>query len=77
MSIWEAIGLAAAIAIGLALVSGFFSASETALTGASRARMFQLEKDGDVAAIRVNKLLDGDPSARELLRQGIAEGMPR
>ncbi|MFX5734346.1 CNNM domain-containing protein, partial [Acinetobacter baumannii] len=39
-------------------VSAVFSAAETALTGASRARMHQLEKDGDRAAKRVNKLID-------------------
>jgi Mg2+/Co2+ transporter CorB len=39
-------------------VSALFSAAETALTGASRGRMHQLERDGDPAAKRVNKLLD-------------------
>ena len=34
-----------------------FSAAETALTGASRGRMHQLERDGDRAAGRVNRLL--------------------
>jgi Mg2+/Co2+ transporter CorB len=38
-------------------VSALFSAAETALTAASRGRMHQLEKDGDRAAGRVNKLL--------------------
>ena len=37
--------------------SGFFSGSETALTAASRARMHALEKEGDIRAARVNKLL--------------------
>ncbi|MCZ6839439.1 MAG: CNNM domain-containing protein, partial [Alphaproteobacteria bacterium] len=32
--------------IVLLLLSGFFSGSETALTGASRPRMHQLERDG-------------------------------
>ena len=41
-------------------VSALFSAAETALTGASRARMHQLEKEGDGAARRVNTLMD-DP----------------
>lgn len=49
--------------IGLAVIlacttmSAFFSGSETALTAASRARMHTLEKDGDVRAARVNRLL--------------------
>ena len=42
----------------LLAVSGVFSAAETALTGVSRARMHQLERDGDKAAERVNRLTD-------------------
>ncbi len=42
------------VLIGL---SAFFSGSETALTAASRARMHQLEKDGDKRAGRVNQLI--------------------
>ena len=38
-------------------LSGFFSGSETALTAASRARMHQLEKDGDKRAETVNRLI--------------------
>ncbi len=38
-------------------ISALFSAAETALTGASRARMHQLEREGDRAARRVNELL--------------------
>ncbi|MEM6653370.1 MAG: CNNM domain-containing protein, partial [Pseudomonadota bacterium] len=38
-------------------MSGFFSGSETALTAASRARMHQLEKDGDKRASLVNRLI--------------------
>jgi len=53
-----AIGVAALSTVLLALVSGFFSASETGLTAASRARMHQLEKDGDARAKRVNVLLE-------------------
>ncbi len=53
-----AVGAAALIAVVLALFSGLFSAAETGLTAASRARMHQLEKDGDKRAIVVNKLLD-------------------
>ena len=40
----------------LMLCSAFFSGSETALTAASRARMFQLEKDGEKRARHVNWL---------------------
>jgi Mg2+/Co2+ transporter CorB len=42
----------------LLMMSAFFSGSETALTAASRARMYQLEKEGNVRAARVNRLLD-------------------
>jgi Mg2+/Co2+ transporter CorB len=38
-------------------VSALFSAAETALTGASRGRMHQLERDGDHSARRVNILI--------------------
>ncbi len=41
----------------LLCLSAFFSGSETALTAASRARMHQLEKEGDKRARAVNKLL--------------------
>jgi len=47
----------APIIIGLLAVSALFSAAETALTGASRGRMHQLERDGDRAARRVNALI--------------------
>ena len=50
------IGTIIAIIVLLAL-SGFFSGSETSLTAASRARMHQLEKDGDERAAKVNKLI--------------------
>jgi Mg2+/Co2+ transporter CorB len=42
----------------LLLFSAFFSGSETSLTAASRARMHQLEKDGDKRATLVSKLLN-------------------
>jgi Mg2+/Co2+ transporter CorB len=42
---------------GLLAISAVFSAAETALTGASRARMHQLEREGDRAARRVNLLI--------------------
>lgn len=40
----------------LIVCSGFFSGSETALTAASRARMYTLESDGNARARLVNKL---------------------
>src|SRR5204862_6616824 len=40
------------------LVSGFFAASETALTGASRASMLRLSKQGNRQAMIVSTLLD-------------------
>ena len=56
--ILTAIGLAALIAVVLALFSGLFSAAETGLTAASRARMHQMEREGDKRAERVNVLID-------------------
>ena len=53
-----AFGVVAIAILILLAVSALFSAAETALTGASRARMHQLEKDGDKAAERVNRLID-------------------
>jgi Mg2+/Co2+ transporter CorB len=47
----------APIIFGLLALSAMFSAAETAMTGASRGRMHQLERDGDAAAKRVNELL--------------------
>ncbi|MGC1305348.1 MAG: HlyC/CorC family transporter [Caulobacteraceae bacterium] len=46
------------LVLGLLALSGLFSAAETALTGASKARMHQLEREGDKAAARVNLLTD-------------------
>ena len=42
-------GAARPIILVLLAVSALFSAAETALTGASRGRMHQLERDGDRA----------------------------
>lgn len=50
------IGYIIAIVVLLGM-SGFFSGSETALTAASRARMHQLEKEGDKRAAAVNRLI--------------------
>jgi Mg2+/Co2+ transporter CorB len=46
------------LVVVLLAVSAVFSAAETALTAASRARMHQLERDGDPAARRVNTLIE-------------------
>ena len=53
-----ALGGVFVIILLLLSVSALFSAAETALTAASRGRMHQLEKDGDKAAGRVNRLLE-------------------
>src|SRR3954454_15297070 len=45
------------VVIGCLLVSAFFSASETALTGASRASMLRLSKQGSREAGVVNNLV--------------------
>ncbi|MBD8891630.1 HlyC/CorC family transporter [Roseibium litorale] len=58
-TLWLAIG---AILI-LLILSGFFSGSETSLTAASRARMHQMEKNGDRRAALVSRLI----AARERL----------
>jgi len=47
----------APVVFALLAASALFSAAETAMTGASRARMHQLEREGDRAARRVNRLL--------------------
>src|SRR5580765_1785746 len=46
------------VVVGCLLVSAFFAASETALTGASRASMLRLSKQGNRQAGIVSKLLD-------------------
>ena len=58
MTVSAALIALAPVVFGLLAVSALFSAAETALTGASRARMHQLERDGDRAAGRVNRLLE-------------------
>jgi Mg2+/Co2+ transporter CorB len=47
----------APILVALLALSGLISAAETSMTAASRGRMHQLEKDGDKAARRVNRLI--------------------
>ena len=55
--IWALIaGLAPSLIILLTL-SALMSASETSMTAASRGRLHQLERDGDKAARRINRLL--------------------
>ena len=56
-----ALGLVAPVILVLLVLSALFSAAETALTGASRPRMHQLEREGDSAARRVNALLERTP----------------
>ena len=51
------IWVAAAIIVFCIAMSAFFAASETAMTGASRARMHALERNGDRRAALVNRLL--------------------
>jgi Mg2+/Co2+ transporter CorB len=50
--------LVALLILVLLAISAIFSAAETALTGVSRARMHQLEREGDKGAERVNRLID-------------------
>ncbi len=50
--------VSAVMMVVLMLFSAFFAGSETAMTGASRARMHQLEKDGEKRAKSVNWLLN-------------------
>src|ERR1700709_1646052 len=50
--------LAFSIALACLFVSAFFSASETALTGASRASMLRLSKQGNREAIVVSSLFE-------------------
>jgi Mg2+/Co2+ transporter CorB len=47
-----------AITLVLMVLSAFFAGSETAMTAASRARMHQLEKDGEKRAKSVNWLME-------------------
>jgi len=49
---------AAGVVVLCLLLSAFFSAGETAFTGASRSRMLVLEKSGDRRAKLVNRLLE-------------------
>ncbi|MDB5454249.1 MAG: hypothetical protein JWO33_2827 [Caulobacteraceae bacterium] len=57
MNVTAALIALAPVVFGLLAISAVFSAAETALTGASRGRMHQLEREGDRAAKRVNTLI--------------------
>ena len=52
------LGLVALVIMALLAVSAVFSGAETAMTAARRARLHQLERDGDRAAGRVNRLIE-------------------
>ncbi|UEM02984.1 HlyC/CorC family transporter [Skermanella rosea] len=54
LTLWITIGAI----LALLVMSAFFSGSETALTAASKARMHQLEHEGDRRATVVNRLRD-------------------
>ena len=61
MSFWDAHGdliATGGVILVLLVLSGFFSGSETALTGASRSRMHMMAKQGDKRAARVLALLE-------------------
>jgi len=51
------VALAPALVV-LLTIAALISAAETAMTAASRGRMHQLEREGDRAAARVNRLID-------------------
>ena len=60
----------APIVFGLLALSALFSAAETSLTGASRARMHQLEREGDRGARRHPVVQELDQVA-EQVRQDV------
>ncbi len=55
--IWAVVAALAPTLIILLSLSALISAAETSMTAASRGRMHQLERDGDPAARRVNRLI--------------------
>jgi Mg2+/Co2+ transporter CorB len=55
--IWAIVAALAPTLVILLGLSGLISAAETSMTAASRGRMHQLEREGDRAAARVNRLL--------------------
>jgi Mg2+/Co2+ transporter CorB len=57
VNLWALLlGLAPTL-VALLTASGLISAAETSMTAASRGRMHQLERDGDKAAARVNRMM--------------------
>jgi Mg2+/Co2+ transporter CorB len=60
MTLKDMLLAAGPLILALLVVSAVFSAAETALTRASRGRMHQLERDGDHAAGRVNRLISNE-----------------
>jgi Mg2+/Co2+ transporter CorB len=55
--IWAIVAALAPSLLVLLTLSGLLSAAETSMTAASRARLHQLEREGDRAAWRVNRLI--------------------
>lgn len=55
--IWALVATLAPSLLLLLTLSGLLSASETSMTAASRGRLHQLEREGDRAARRINRLL--------------------
>ena len=55
--IWALVATLAPSLLILLTLSGLLSASETSMTAASRGRLHQLEREGDRAARRINRLL--------------------
>lgn len=55
--IWAVLAGLAPTLLVLLTASGLISAAETSMTAASRARLHQLEREGDPAARRVNRLI--------------------
>ncbi|MBV1706129.1 MAG: HlyC/CorC family transporter [Hyphomicrobiales bacterium] len=62
VNLWlSSLPVSLAVIVLCVLLSMFFSASETALTAASKARFYSLEKSGDARATRVNRLIGDMP----------------
>lgn len=57
MSIWALVATLAPSLLILLTLSALLSAAETSMTAASRGRLHQLEREGDSAARRINRLL--------------------
>jgi len=57
LSVWAILLALGPTLVALLTTSGLLSAAETSMTAASRGRMHQLEREGDRAAARVNKMM--------------------